>query len=94
MKESVSTKAILTVINAWDANCDIAEEDSGLMEYTKEWVEKINRGGLFEVTDSFYLFVKELELIGRTILNISLMRTYKGENLKAVLLEAFNSNEK
>ena len=58
MKESVSTKAVLTVINAWDANCDIAEEDSGLMEYTKEWVEKINRGGLFEVTDSFYLFAK------------------------------------
>ena len=31
---------------------------SSLLEYTKEWVEKVNRGGLFIISDEAYrLFV-------------------------------------
>ena len=43
MKESSTSKAILTVIVSWDANREDNLTDCGFMEYTKEWVEKVNR---------------------------------------------------
>ena len=36
-------------------------------EYTDTWVDLVNRGGLHQVSDKFYLLMKEVEM--ETILN-------------------------
>lgn len=36
-------------------------EESTLLEYTTNWVSKVNRGGLFEVNDTAYLLFREIE---------------------------------
>ena len=65
MKESSTSKTVLKVIESWDANREENLTDCGLMEYTKEWVEKVNRGSLFEVKDSFYMFIRKLKILRR-----------------------------
>ena len=37
-------------------------EESDLMEYTRNWTCLVNRGGLFEINDTTYLFFREIEL--------------------------------
>ena len=34
----------------------------GYLEYTKEWLERVNRGGLFKVHDRIYSFFVSLEM--------------------------------
>ena len=36
--------------------------ETSLMDYTKEWIEKINRGGLFEVKDNTFQLFQAIEL--------------------------------
>ena len=37
-------------------------EESDVMSYTSKWISLVNRGGLFEISDSTYIFFKEVEL--------------------------------
>lgn len=37
------------------------EEDSRFVAYTTEWMEAINRGGLFKVSNVLYLFSRGME---------------------------------
>ncbi len=37
-------------------------EESDALAYTSKWIELINRGGVFEVSDTTYMFFKEIEL--------------------------------
>ena len=37
-------------------------EESTILEYTSQWVSKVNRGGLFEVNDMGYLLFREIEI--------------------------------
>ena len=36
--------------------------DGSLMEYTKEWTKKINRGGLFELSDNTFQLFQAIKL--------------------------------
>ena len=45
------------------------------------------------VNEYFYVFVKRMEMVVRQILNKSLIITYKGENLRDVLLVKLEENE-
>lgn len=36
---------------------------SSLLDYTKEWVEKVNRGGLFDISDEAYRLFVSIELV-------------------------------
>ena len=42
-------------------NMAVNGEDSTLLEYTTQWVSKVNRGGLFEINDMAYLLFREIE---------------------------------
>ena len=42
--------------HAGGSNTDIEFDKASLYEYTREWVHHVNRGGLIEVTDDFFLF--------------------------------------
>ena len=41
---------------------DIEFDKASPYEYTREWVDRVNRGGLTEVTDDFFLFIRLIEL--------------------------------
>ncbi|XP_070563402.1 uncharacterized protein [Ptychodera flava] len=56
------------------------------LNYTKKWVELLNRGGLFQVDDSFYLFMKKVEEVAKPHLDLQNVRGYKDTNLKSVIL--------
>ena len=55
------------------------------LDFTHRWVEQVNRGGLVEVKDEFYLFIRSIENSIRKTLNIGLIRRYEGEDLRDVL---------
>ena len=39
----------------------MAIEDS-FLDYTKEWIHKVNRGGLFEVNNGAYMLLASIEI--------------------------------
>ena len=43
------------------------------LEYTQLWVNQINRGGLQEVSDQFYLLTRKMEFVVRTILDLNFL---------------------
>ena len=62
------------------------------MRYTEEWINKINRGSLINVTDEFYIFIRHVEMSARNILNTNLMKKYGDENIQNLLMSEFNKN--
>ena len=44
------------------SNMAVVGDDQSYYAYTKEWISKANRGGLFEVNDSCFLFFRSVEL--------------------------------
>ena len=56
-KEKPEGKVMEQVLSVWCANRKFSEHNPmSLFDYTNAWVEKVNRGGLYEVSDQFYLF--------------------------------------
>ena len=82
-------KAVLDMVNSWTIKADENRDSKTLYEYTLSWTEKINRGGLMIVNESFFIFVRHVESVARTVLNKSLIINYCGEDLRDVLLEKF-----
>ena len=64
--------------------CQISKVHN-FLDFTHRWVEQVNRGGLVEVKDEFYLFIRSIENSVRKTLNISLIQRYEGEDLRDVL---------
>ncbi len=46
-------------------------DENSLIDYTREWCLKVDRGGLFEVNDTAYLLFRIIELQVRRHLLIS-----------------------
>lgn len=46
--------------------CDQTDHD--MLQYTKEWMDKVDRGGLFPLNDSTYLFFLSIEKVVRHVL--------------------------
>ena len=86
-KEKPEGKVMGQVLSVWGANRKFSEHNPmSLFDYTIAWVEKENRGGLYEESDQFHLFICTVELVARRMLNYSLILTYAGKNLSEVLL--------
>ena len=79
LKDGVTSEAILSVIEFWYV--DPASSSKTFLQYTEEWTNKINRGGLINVTDEFYIFIRHVEMSARNILNTNLMKNNGGENI-------------
>ena len=45
-----------------------SEDDSDYLTYTRVWIEKINRGGLFPLNDKTFRLFTEIEKIVRVLL--------------------------
>ena len=71
------------VLSVWGVKREFPEHNpTSLFDYTNAWVEKVNRGGLYEVSDQ----LARSKLVARRVLNYNLIATYAGENLREVLL--------
>ena len=55
------------------------------LEYTREWIDSQNRGGLFKVSDNVYLFFRAMELVSRRFLTHDNLVKLQGVDIKAVL---------
>ena len=60
LKDGVTSRAILSVIQFWCV--DPTSRSKTFLQYTKKWTNKINRGGLINVTDEFYIFIRHAEM--------------------------------
>ena len=65
---------------------------SSFLDFTHKWVETINRGGLIEVTDQFFLFIRNIETEVRKYLNLSLLQRYSGEDIREILQQKLEEN--
>ena len=57
--EAVATRQMLSY---WGRNRDIEFDKASLYEHTREWVDRVNRGGLIEVTDDYLLSLLNLSI--------------------------------
>ena len=43
----------------------VSGEDSDYLAYTRKWIDRVDRGGLFRINDQSYAFFKDVEMITR-----------------------------
>ena len=65
---------------------------STFLDFTHKWVETINRGGLIEVNDQFFLFIRNIEVEVQKYLNLALLKRYSGEDIREVLQKKLEEN--
>lgn len=91
-KLSTNGKSIISLMNSWGCKGDNDFADISIEQYTRAWLEQVNRGGLFQVNQNFYHFIVNIEKVARTLLNLTLFSTYSGENIKEVLKKKFKAS--
>ena len=73
--------------------CHMAVEgdESSFLKYTQAWIDKVNRGGLFEINDATFLLFKGVEVQTQNLLPHHLQkRTSTKNELIALILEEEN----
>ena len=66
------------------SNMAVSGDDQSYYAYTKEWTSKANRGGLFEVNDTCFLFFRSVEL--RT--QLCLPQLLSGQSTKEAIIKS------
>lgn len=86
LKESMLKSAVLQLINTWcvEGEC---EDATDFYDYTLSWTNRINRGGLMIVKETFFVFIRRIEMTVRGVLNQTLIQLYNGEDLRDMILE-------
>lgn len=85
-------KMVMETISSWRANSNETNEKS-FLEFSKSWIDRVNRGGLFLVNDDFFIFIRRIENVARSVLNSNLISNYKGEDLRDVLMNKLKKSE-
>ena len=73
---------------AMELLCSLKSNDDGSMkcesflDYTRKWTELVNKGGLIEVNNYLFIFIRRTETYIQKILNLELLKNYKGEELR------------
>lgn len=83
---------LIPLFDTWGVKGETDFKELGVDDYIRAWLDQINRGGLFQVNKEFFNLIFKLELLARTIININLISTYCGENIKEVLKKKFLQN--
>ena len=89
---SDDAKLIIKIIESWDKRL-ASNDHASLIEFTNEWVDKTDRGGLFLVTDNFYRFVVRIEITARKVLNSSLLVEYAGQDIRKIVMEKLEADQ-
>ena len=80
---------MLDMMNSWTIKADERRDSKTLYDYTLSWTEKVNRGRLMIINEKFFIFVRRVESVAKTVLNKTLMINYFREDLRYVSLEKF-----
>ena len=97
LKKSIKSKrspegyALHQLLSCWESKEELVKQVT-FLEYTKTWVDRVNRGGLLLVTDDFYIFVRGIENDVRKVLTINFLIAYCVEDVKEVILGKLNAN--
>ena len=78
-------------LSCWGSKEELDKQVT-FLQYTKTWVDLVNRGGLLLVSDEFYIFVQSVENEVRKVLTINFLIADCGENVKGVILEKLYAN--
>ena len=76
----------------WLEGMAVEGTETSFLDYTKEWIERVNRGGLFRVNDKAFVFFTHLELRVRTYLP-KLLRTSSGITKEEVLCDIVENED-
>ena len=97
MKKSIKSKrspedfALHQLFSCWGSKEELVKQVT-FLEYTKTWVDRVNRGGLLLESDDFYMFLRGIENDVRKVLTINFLIAYCGEDVKEVILGKLNAN--
>ena len=91
-RSSVLAMAVCDLFETWREKEELGFEVHTVLQYTKSWTERIDRGGLFKVNDEFYVFIRRIEMVARNVFNKQLIINYKGEDVREILLEKFDQS--
>ena len=86
-------KAVLDMINSWTIKAVENRDSKTIYDYTLSWTEKVNQSGLMIVNKNFFIFVRHVESVAKTVLNKSLIIDYCGEDLRDVLLGKITNHD-
>ena len=70
------------------SNMAVNGEEGSFLDYTTQWISKVNRGGLFEVNDSTFALFREIELCIRNQLTSTLTSSTTQPYQKYQLIKA------
>ena len=82
----------MKILSCWGSKSSSEFKPSSFLDYTKEWIEKVNRGSLVVINDYFCIFVSCPEIQARKILNLNFVILYSGENIKLKVFEKLSEN--
>ena len=71
------------------------DEDGDLIAYTRKWSAIVNRGGLFPLNDSTFLFFLSVEKLVRVLLpqHILCSQSHSKESLRAIVIKRVAGND-
>ncbi|CAH1241400.1 Hypp6358 [Branchiostoma lanceolatum] len=86
-----TAQVYVAVLQKWKVSA-VTKTQTTFLEYTKGWVDRVNRGGLFLVTDDVYLFFRVVEKVVRTTANFDQVCKHKLTGIKEDIMKNLESN--
>ena len=68
------------------------EEDIEFLQYTKLWVEQVNRGGLFQVNNDAHLIFRVMELASQRVLSVKRVTSHPTLKIQQEMENAIMNN--
>lgn len=85
-KDGDEAKEMAEVVQSWKASED-KNNAKTFLEYSNNWIDAQNRGGLFVVNDDAYLFFRTLEGVSRKLLTQQDASSLVGVDIASLLLQ-------
>ncbi|XP_078686639.1 uncharacterized protein LOC144919218 [Branchiostoma floridae x Branchiostoma belcheri] len=86
-----TAKLYVAVLQQWKVS-SVTHTHTTFLKYTKGWVDAVNRGGLFLVSDEVYVFFRVVEKVVRSTANFDRLSTGKPTGIKEDIMKNLESN--
>ena len=67
-------------------------EAKTFLDFSRNWIELRNRGGLVMINDEMLLFIRRIESLVRGVLDLNFLKCYRGQDLRDVIGEKIATN--
>ena len=88
-KQNVEAQLYIDIVTDWSVS---EKASNNLPASLTEWLKIQNRGGLIQVTDQFYTFVKEVECALRPLLHVSFHR-FRDIDMVSSIIDELKGNQ-